>query len=148
MNIRIADRRASVLVAGALLFAPLAACSSTTEPAETDATATEATETSAAEEPEASESPEATGEGTDTGTESDVDCSGTSCSVTLTGDGAEADILGTSVVLGGVENGEATFRIGNEEVTCGEGDTTEAGPLTLECSSVGDGTVTMTASLG
>jgi hypothetical protein len=145
------SRRASFLLAGALALFPLAACTdddggdiqATAEATDTAATPTE--DTTAAEDTEGTDAGD---ESTDTGTGGDVDCEGTSCSVTLTGDGAEADILGTSVVLGGVDNGQATFRIGDEEITCGQGDEVSAGPLTLECSSVEDGQVTMTASLG
>jgi hypothetical protein len=144
-------RGAAILIAGALALLPLTGCSDT-DAGDPQATseATDA-ETSPAEDTTAAEAAEGTDGGDeDAGTDvgSDVDCSGTTCSVTLTGDGAEADILGTSVILGGVEDGRATFRIGDEEVTCGEGDEVSAGPLTLECSSVEEGRVTMTAGLG
>lgn len=148
------SRRASLLLAGTLAVLPLAACSESGEPdqgatAESTGTASTTTaESTDATPSEATDQADDPGQDTDGGTESDVDCSGTSCSVTLSGDGAEAEILGTRVVLGGVDNGQATFRIGDEEVTCGEGDSTSAGPITLECSSVTDDQVTMTASLG
>ena len=145
------SRGALLLIAGALALLPLTACTDS-DADDTQATA-EATDTAATptEDTTAAEDTEGTDAGddsTDTGASSDVDCEGTSCSVTLTGDGAEADILGTSVVLGGVDNGQATFRIGDEEISCAQGDEVSAGPLTLECSSVEDGQVTMTASLG
>ena len=117
---------------------PLAACGDTAGTGDAEATATETTP--------ADETGETT-EPTDAG-DTDVDCTGNSCSVTLSGDGAEADILGTTIVLGGVENGQATFRVGNQDLTCGQGDTTEAGPLTLECTTVQEDTVTLTATLG
>ena len=160
MRTRIATRTrgASILLGGALLIVPLAGCSGN-ESADSAATA-EATDTESAPadgtgatesgstETEAGDGTGAAGGGTDTGTESEVDCSGTSCTVTLSGDGAEAEILGTTVVLGGVQDGQATFRIGDQETTCGQGDRASAGPLTLECTSVTGDTVTMTASLG
>ncbi len=125
-------RRASGLLAGALLLMPLTACSDTAEPGGADA------------------SPEATETGDATGSEDttvDVDCSGDSCSLTMSGDGAEAEVLGTTIVLGGVENGRATFRVGNEDLTCGQGESASVGPLTFECTTVTEDTVTMTATL-
>ena len=77
-----------------------------------------------------------------------VDCSTGSCSVTLTGDGAEADILGTTLSFGGVEDGRASLSVGGASVSCGEGETVTAGPLQLECSSVTGDSVELTASLG
>jgi len=77
-----------------------------------------------------------------------VSCSGTSCSVTLSGDGAKADLLNTTLAFGGVENGRATLRVGDTEVSCAQGEQVQAGPLTLECSEVGDDSVKLTASLG
>ena len=107
------------LFAGVLLLGPLAACGDDPGPAE------QSDETNA-----------------------DVDCSGNSCSVTLYGDGAEADILGTQVVLGTVENGRATLRVGDRDLSCGQGESVSAGPLTLACSTVTEDAVTLTASLG
>ena len=81
-------------------------------------------------------------------TSNSVSCSGGTCSVTLTGDGASADLLGTKIAFGGVENGRATLRVGSAEVSCAQGESTSAGPLTLECSEVTDNSVKLTASLG
>jgi hypothetical protein len=152
-------RLSAGVLAGGLLLVPMAACGES-EPADVDATpdvtatetaapdetdegadVTEPQETAATTEPE---DPAGQAEGTD----ADVDCSGNSCSVTLSGDGAEAEILGTPVVLGGVEDGRATFRVGDQELSCGQGESVSAGPLTLECTTVTGTTVTMTASLG
>ncbi|WP_138757195.1 hypothetical protein [Modestobacter altitudinis] len=158
---RVQRRRVSALVlAGGLTLVPLAACGDDSQPGAADATPeVSVTESSPAE---VTDGADQTTESTDaaTGTagsaeasgesdsDADVDCSGRECTVTLTGDGAEADVLGTSVVLGGVENGRATFRIGDQEVSCGQGESVSAGPLTLACSSVTDDAVAMTASLG
>jgi hypothetical protein len=76
-----------------------------------------------------------------------VSCSGSTCTVTLSGDGAEADILGTTLSFGGVENGKASLKVGSASVSCGEGENVTAGPLSLECSSVTDDSVKLTASL-
>ncbi|HEX2074774.1 MAG TPA: hypothetical protein VHF92_13395 [Geodermatophilus sp.] len=145
MGTRTAYRGVSGLLAGALLLMPLAACGDTAGTGDADATATE---TTPADETGETTEPTDAGDTAGGGTGADVDCTGNSCSVTLSGDGAEADILGTTIVLGGVENGQATFRVGDQDLTCGEGDTTEAGPLTLECTTVQEDTVTLTATLG
>jgi hypothetical protein len=154
MDTRIIHRRrlASGLLAGAVLLAPLAGCGDTTAgdvDADPDVTATESAP--AEETGDATASPESgtTGAtGTDGGTNADVNCSGTSCSITLSGNGAEADILGTTVALGAVENGRATVRIGDRELACNQGERISAGPLTVECTTVSEDAVTMTASLG
>jgi hypothetical protein len=77
-----------------------------------------------------------------------VNCSTSSCTVTLSGDGADADILGTTVTLGGVQDGRASLSVGGASVSCGEGETVTAGPLQLECSSVTGDSVELTATLG
>jgi len=77
-----------------------------------------------------------------------VNCSTSSCTVTLTGDGAEADVLGTTLSFGGVQDGRASLGVGGASVSCGEGETVTAGPLQLECSSVTGDSVELTASLG
>ena len=146
-------RIAAGVLAGALVLAPLAGCGDTTSTPDGDA-APEATATESApaeETGDATASPESgtTGAtGTDGGTNADVNCSGTSCSITLSGNGAEADILGTTVALGAVENGRATVRVGDRELACNQGETISAGPLTVECTTVSEDAVTMTASLG
>src|SRR3954464_13012197 len=78
-------------------------------------------------------------------TSDSVSCSGTTCSVTLKGDGASADILNTTLGLTGVENGRATLRAGDTEVSCGQGESVTAGPLDLECTEVTEDSVTLSA---
>jgi hypothetical protein len=68
--------------------------------------------------------------------------------VTLSGDGAKADILGSTLALGAVENGRATLRVGDKSVSCAQGESVEAGPLSLACSEVNDSSVKLTAKLG
>ena len=80
--------------------------------------------------------------------ENGVSCSTSSCTVTLSGDGAKAEILGTTLTFGGVQDGKASLSVGGATVTCGEGETVTAGPLQIECSSVTEGSVELTASLG
>jgi hypothetical protein len=81
-------------------------------------------------------------------TSNNVSCSGSSCSVTLSGEGAEADILGTTLSFGGTQDGRASLSVGGASVSCGEGESVTAGPLQLTCSSVSDDSVELTASLG
>ena len=76
-----------------------------------------------------------------------VSCSTSSCSVTLIGNGAEADILGTTLAFGGVQDGRATLRVGDANVSCAQGESVTAGPLSLECTTVTDDSVELTASL-
>jgi hypothetical protein len=80
-------------------------------------------------------------------TSHNVSCSGNSCSVTLSGDGAEAEILGTTLALGDVQDGRATLSVGGASVSCAEGESVSAGPLSLQCTSVTDDSVELTASL-
>ena len=135
-------RFACGVLAGALLLVPLAACSEDTT---TSGTATTDTSAPAGD----TTAPEGTAAPSDpTGTDAGVDCTGTSCSLTLTGDGAQADVLGTQVSLGTVQDGRATVRVGDREVSCSQGESVSAGPLTLECTTITADAVTLTASLG
>jgi hypothetical protein len=77
-----------------------------------------------------------------------VSCSPSSCTATLSGDGAEAKVLGTTVKFGGVQDGRATLGVGDASVSCAQGDSVNAGPLSLTCTSVTDGAVKLTATLG
>jgi hypothetical protein len=80
-------------------------------------------------------------------TSNNVSCSPSSCTVTLTGEGAEAEILGTTLTFGGIQDGRATLSVGGASVSCGEGESVTAGPLELQCSSITDDGVELTASL-
>lgn len=146
------DRVASGALAGGVLLALLTGCGGTSEPdadATPEVTVTEsapAEDTSAPAETSEAEDTGAAGTGGDTSAE--ADCSGTSCSVTFSGDGAMAEVLGTSIVLETVQDGRASVRVGDREVSCSEGESVSAGPLMLECTTVDEGAVTMTARLG
>ncbi|MQA32997.1 hypothetical protein [Modestobacter roseus] len=100
---------AAALAAGALLLAPLTACSFSSE---------------------------------------NVSCADNRCTVSLSGEGATATLLGTEVAFGGVQDGQATLTVGQTSVSCGEGDSVTAGPLELSCTSVDGDSVELTASLG
>ena len=80
-------------------------------------------------------------------TSDNLSCSGSSCTVTLTGDGAEVEILGTTVSLGSVEDGRASLSVAGASVSCAEGESVSAGSLALECTSVTEDSVQLTASL-
>ena len=77
-----------------------------------------------------------------------VTCSGGTCTVTLSGDGAEAEILGTTLSFDGTQDGRASLSVGGASVSCGEGESVTAGPLQLTCTGVTDDSVELTASLG
>jgi hypothetical protein len=76
-----------------------------------------------------------------------VTCSGSTCTVALSGDGAEAKILGATLTFGGVKDGKASLSVGGAAVSCGEGETVTAGPLSLACSGVTEDSVKLSASL-
>jgi hypothetical protein len=80
-------------------------------------------------------------------TSNNVSCSGSSCTVTLSGDGAKAEILGTTVSLGSVQDGRASLSVAGASVSCAEGESVTAGTLALECTSVTEDSVELTASL-
>jgi hypothetical protein len=77
-----------------------------------------------------------------------VSCSGTKCTATLSGNGASAEILGTKLTLAGTKDGRATLGVGGASVSCTQGQSISAGPLSVTCTKVGDGTLDITASLG
>ena len=76
-----------------------------------------------------------------------LSCTTSSCTATLSGSGAEVDILGTTVTFGGVQDGRASLTAGGASVSCAEGESVGAGPLQLECTSVTDDAVEITATL-
>jgi hypothetical protein len=76
-----------------------------------------------------------------------VSCSTSQCTATLTGDSAEAEILGTSLAFGGVQDGRATLSVGSASVSCAQGESVAAGPLSLTCTTVTEDSVEITASL-
>ena len=77
-----------------------------------------------------------------------VSCSGTSCSVTLTGSGATAKVLGSELAFAGTQGSRASLKVGDRSVTCTAGQSVSAGPLRLECATVTDDSVELRASLG
>ena len=76
-----------------------------------------------------------------------LSCSASSCTVTLDGQGSEVEVLGTTVTLGSVQDGRAQISVGGASVSCGQGESVNAGPLALECTSVTGDAVELTATL-
>ncbi len=150
MTMHTTTRLLAGLGAGVLLVAPLAGCSDSTTDQAGDAVASA---TSAADEglDQATESADAGATGSssaDSGSSTGVDCSGTSCTITFGGDGTEVDVLGTTVRLGQVTDGQARIGIAGNDLTCSEGETISAGPLSVECTTISPETVVLNASLG
>ena len=79
---------------------------------------------------------------------SNVDCSGRSCTATLSTDDAKASILGNDLAFAGVQDGKATLSVGDTEVSCAEGESVSAGPLSITCTSVTEDAVEVTAEVG
>jgi len=80
-------------------------------------------------------------------TSNNVSCSTSSCTAKLSGDGATAEIFGTKLEFAGTQDGRATLGVGDASVSCAEGESISAGPLSVTCTSVTDDAVELTASL-
>jgi hypothetical protein len=65
--------------------------------------------------------------------------------VTLSGNGT-VHVLGTSISLDRISNGRATLQVGDQDVSCTEGQSVSAGSLTLTCTSITNDTVELTAT--
>lgn len=128
------------MFAAGLLLVPLAGCSDAEDPTgqvnDAEQSARSATDSaSSAASSAASEVNER------------VDCSGNSCTVTV-GTGADVELLGNTLSLESVQDGQATLSVGDRSVTCGDGEEVSVGPLSVTCSDISDDSVTMEASLG
>jgi hypothetical protein len=77
-----------------------------------------------------------------------VSCSGTTCTATLKGDGAKASILGNDLAFAGTQDGRATLSVGDASVSCAEGESVSAGPLSITCTTVTEESVELTAKVG
>jgi hypothetical protein len=141
-------RLASLLAAGGLALAALSACSGEASDAADAVGSAASAVSSGVAGGDASASTAESGSAGESGGDGGVDCSGTSCSVTLPGDGTEVQVLGTAIKLGAVETGRATLGVGGKDVSCSQGEKVSAGPLTLECTTVSTDRVTLKASLG
>ena len=81
-------------------------------------------------------------------TTSATGCSGVTCTVTLTGSGSTVDVLGQHLAFAGTKGDTATISIGDRRISCTQGQSVDAGPLTLSCSEVTADSVKLRASLG
>ncbi|MGY2127595.1 hypothetical protein [Blastococcus sp. SYSU DS0617] len=147
------SRLAGGALAAGLLLLPLTGCSEDAQDT-TAAGVTSAAEsaaaaaTSAAESAsEAAESASAAASSAASAVNERVDCSGDSCSVTVS-TGSDVEVLGLQLSLQSVEGDQATVTAGDSTVTCGDGETVSVGPLSLQCSDITDDSVTLSASLG
>ena len=77
-----------------------------------------------------------------------VSCSGNSCTATLTGEDAKASILGNDLVFAGTKDGKATISVGDNTVSCAEGESVSAGPLSITCTTITDDSLELTAKVG
>ncbi|WP_049788318.1 hypothetical protein [Geodermatophilus obscurus] len=68
--------------------------------------------------------------------------------MTLAGTGSRVQVLGTTITFEDVRDGRATLRVDDQPITCTEGQSASAGPLTLTCTDVTSDAVTVTVSLG
>jgi hypothetical protein len=75
-----------------------------------------------------------------------VSCTDTTCSVTLGGAGSAVEVLGSTIVFGGIRDGRASLRVGTRTVPLSAGGTVRAGQLVLTCTSVTEDTVSFTVS--
>ena len=75
-----------------------------------------------------------------------VSCSGSECFVTMGGTGSIVGIFGTTISFVEIQDGRATIRVGDQDVSCTEGQSVTTGPLALRCTHVGDDIVEFTAS--
>jgi hypothetical protein len=144
--------RATKLCADALVPAlVLMACSASADPSSSASAGVSASAASAAGSPGAAGAP---GEPGSPGTDADAgalsiaSCSESSCSVTLAGTGSRVQVLGTTITFEDVRDGRATLRVDDQPITCTEGQSASAGPLTLTCTDVTSDAVTVTVSLG
>ena len=150
--------RATKLCTNALVPAlVLVACSTSADASSSGSAGVSASAVSAAGSAGAAGSPGAPGSpgaagspGADasTGAVSTASCSGTSCSVTLAGTDSRVEVLGTTISFEDVRDGQAAVRVDDQDVTCTEGQSASAGPVTLTCTAVTSDSVTMTVSPG
>ena len=68
--------------------------------------------------------------------------------MTLAGTGSRVQVLGTTISFEDVRDGQVAFRVDDQYITCTEGQSASAGPVTLTCTDVTSDAVTITVSLG
>jgi hypothetical protein len=75
-----------------------------------------------------------------------VSCTGDTCSVTLAGRGARAEVFGTTFAFESIRDGRATVRVNGLSVSCTDQQSVAAGPLRLRCTTVTHAAVTLVVS--
>lgn len=138
---RTSRTRLVAALAGGLLL-PLAACSQAQDAASGAASSASSAVASATDQSAASSSAGTSSAGTG------VDCTLSGCTATIQGADTEVEVLGTTIRLGTIENGRATIGVAGQELSCSQGETVAAGPLSVECTTVTTDSVTLSASLG
>ncbi|MFL6094290.1 MAG: hypothetical protein ACJ71Y_02450 [Blastococcus sp.] len=76
-----------------------------------------------------------------------VSCSGDECSVTLSGNSV-VRVLDATFSVARIENGRATLRVDDQDVSCAQGQSVSVGSLNLTCTRVTSDTVEFTVSRG
>jgi len=77
-----------------------------------------------------------------------VSCSGRTCTATLNGNGTTASILGHDLGFAGVKDGRATLQVGDASVSCAQGESVSAGPLSITCTTVTTDSVQVSVKVG
>jgi len=79
-------------------------------------------------------------------TTNNYSCSNNRCEVTLSGSGSETELYDDtlSLRLDSADGSTAELTVGNESVSCAEGETVQAADVSVTCDSVGDDEVTLT----
>ncbi len=80
------------------------------------------------------------------GTVSLVSCTDQSCTVTLGGTGARAQVMGISIAFTEISSGRATVRAGDRDLSLTEGQSATVGQAQLTCTEVTQDRVTLTVT--
>ena len=65
----------------------------------------------------------------------------------LAGGGSQVAVLGTTISFHGVQDGRATLRVGEQDVSCTQGQSVLSGSLRLDCAIVTDNRVEFTVAI-
>ena len=80
------------------------------------------------------------------GGSSTVSCTGGQCSLSFSGSGASARVLGTTFAFEGVRDGRATVVVDDTRVSCTQGETVPVRGVELRCTRVAGDSVTVTVT--
>lgn len=81
-------------------------------------------------------------------TSTSSNCSGLTCEVTLSGEGASTELgaAETPIKLVAIEDGQATIELGDAQGSCSAGETIELAESSVECTNVDDDSVQLTVT--